>query len=359
MKNKMYAVIMAGGGGTRFWPIGRKARPKQFLKVVGDDTLLGETIARILPIIPMEQIFIVTNVTQVHLVEEAVPEGFCKETILPEPAARNTAACIGYAAKEIMSRYGDGLMCVLASDHYIGAPEAFRATVFSALQTAEETDALVTIGIRPTFPSTGYGYIKYASAGDNSDYKVPHDVEQFVEKPDVETAKAYIESGDFAWNSGMFFWRVGAVMEQYKALLPDITKLLDEIYDAKDRKEALFRIYPTIPSISVDYGIMERAKNVKMHTGDFKWDDVGSFTAYADLNEQDGDGNTVVGKACLLDSKNNICVGNEERLLALIGVENLTVVDGGNALLVCPTERLQEIRAMVDKLSKEGFEEYV
>ncbi len=358
MKNKIYAVIMAGGGGTRFWPLGRKARPKQFLKVTGDDTLLGETIARILPIIPMEQIFIVTNISQVPLVEEAVPEGFCKENILPEPAARNTAACIGYAAKEIISRYGDGLMCILASDHHIGMPEAFRNTVMAALQTAEDTDALVTLGIKPTFPSTGYGYIKYASEG-KDDPLASYDVEQFVEKPDLETAKAYIASGDFAWNSGMFFWRAGAIMEQFKLLLPDITALLDEIYEAPDRKKALFDIYPTIPSISVDYGIMERAKKVKMHTGDFKWDDVGSFTAYADLNDQDANGNTIVGKVCLLDSKNNICVGNDNRLLALIGVEDLTVVDGGNALLVCPTERLQEVRDMVAKLSKEGFEDYV
>ncbi len=357
MKNKIYAVIMAGGGGTRFWPLGRKARPKQFLKVTGDDTLLGETISRILPIIPMEQIFIVTNVNQVHLVEEAVPEGFCKENILPEPAARNTAACIGYAAKEIIRRYGDGLMCILASDHHIGAPEAFRNTVLDALETAEETDALVTIGIRPTFPSTGYGYIQFDAA--DADADKAHKVKQFVEKPDLETAKAYIESGDFAWNSGMFFWRAGAIMREFDALLPDISGLLAQIYEAEDRRKALFDIYPTIPSISVDYGIMERAKNVMVLTGDFKWDDVGSFTAYADLNEQDAAGNTVVGKACLLDSKNNICVGNEERLLALIGVENLTVVDGGNAILVCPTERLQEVRAMVDKLSKEGFEEYV
>ena len=225
---KRYGVIMAGGGGTRFWPLSRQAMPKQMLNLSGKDRMINETIDRLHGTVEKEDIFIVTNEKQAAKMLECVDGRIAKDHILAEPSARNTAACIGYAAMEIVKKYGDGIMCIFPSDHFIKNEPEFTKILNQAVQAAEEQDKLITIGIAPTFPSTGYGYIKF----DKNENAIARKVEEFKEKPDYETAKAYVESGNYAWNSGMFVWKASTILEKFAELLPDIYACLTTIGDA-------------------------------------------------------------------------------------------------------------------------------
>ena len=265
---KTYGVIMAGGGGTRFWPLSTKAEPKQFLNLSGKDILVNETIDRQHDLMDQKDIFIVTNETQAKMMKERTAGRIAADHILAEPAARNTAACIGYAAMEILHKYGDGVMCIFAADAYIRDEAEYTRVMKEAVRAVEETDALVTIGIHPTFPSTGYGYIRSVEEAG----KVWRKVEEFVEKPDLETAKSYLASGSYAWNSGMFVWKASTILHYFEELLPDVYACLKQIGAAlgtEKEQEVLHEVYPIIPKISVDYGIMERAKGVLMLEGDF------------------------------------------------------------------------------------------
>lgn len=354
---KTYGVIMAGGGGTRFWPLSTKAEPKQFLNLSGRDILVNETIDRQSAFIDQKDIFIVTNQTQVKLMLSRTEGRIQKDHILAEPAARNTAACIGYAAMEITKKYEDGVMCIFAADHHIRNEEEYTRVMREAVRTAEETDALVTIGIRPSFPSTGYGYIKN-SAVEGKPY---HKVEEFVEKPGPETAQAYVEAGCYAWNSGMFVWKASTILRYFKELLPDIYACLTEIGDAmgtKQEQEVIQRIYPTIPKISVDYGIMERAKGVLMLEGDFGWSDVGSWDTLDTVRQKDERGNISAGDTLLLDTKNCVVYG-KHKLIATVGVEDLVVVEGDTAVLVCPVKDAQRVKQVVEQLEKNGGERFL
>lgn len=347
---KTYGLIMAGGGGTRFWPLSRKRVPKQLLNLDGKEVMINETIDRFSGIIEKENIFIVTNEEQVDLTKIVTAERVLEDHILAEPSARNTAACIGYGAIEILKKYGDGIMCILASDHYIRDEEAFKVVLKKAVETVEETDGLVTIGIKPTFPSTGYGYIK-SEALSGKEYKT---VLEFVEKPDVDRAISYIEAGNYAWNSGMFVWKASTIMKYFEKLLPDIYDKLMIIMEAMgtaSEKDVINAIYDTIPKISIDYGIMERAEHVYMLEGDFGWNDIGSFDALPALYDCDANGNVVRGETVLIDSKGNIVVG-EKKIIACVGVDDLIVVDTEDALLVCRKDRAQDVKEVVAALEK-------
>lgn len=354
---KRYGVIMAGGGGTRFWPLSRKARPKQFLNLTGKDILVNETIDRLPESISREDVFIVTNAAHAKLTLEETAGRVREDHILAEPAARNTAACIGYAAMEIVRKYEDGVMCILPSDSYIRNVEEYRSVIDRAAEAAEKTDRLVTIGIKPTFPSTGYGYIKRKEAGENG--WTP--VEEFVEKPGLETARAYLEDGSYLWNSGMFVWRASTILRKLEALLPDIYACLQELGEAfgsPGEKEALERIYPAIPKISIDYGIMERSKDVLVLEGDFGWNDVGSFDALEALYEADENGNLRYGEFAGVDARNCICY-SDNKLIAAVGVEDLIVVNTEDAVLVCRKDRAQDVKEIVEELRTRGKEEYL
>lgn len=347
---KTYGLIMAGGGGTRFWPLSRKRVPKQLLNLDGKEVMINETIDRLSGIVEKEDIFIVTNEEQVELTRIITGDRVLNEHILAEPSARNTAACIGYGAIEILKKHGDGIMCILASDHYIRNEEAFRDVLKKAIETVKETDGLVTIGIKPTFPSTGYGYIKNESIS-GKEYK---NVIEFVEKPDIDRANAYIQSGNYAWNSGMFVWKASTIMKYFERLLPDIYDKLMIIMEAMgtaSEADVINAIYETIPKISIDYGIMERADSVYMLEGDFGWNDIGSFDALPALYNCDDKGNVVRGEYVLIDSMENIVIG-EKKLIACLGVENLIVVDTEDALLVCAKERAQDVKEIVTALEK-------
>ncbi len=354
---KTYGVIMAGGGGTRFWPLSRKALPKQFLNLSGKDIMVNETIDRQKGIIAKEDIFIVTNARHSAYTFEAAGGRIRKDHILAEPAARNTAACIGYAAMEITKKYGDGIMCIFAADHHIRDEAAYTKVMQKAIQTVEETDALVTIGIKPTFPSTGYGYINY----EEQQGKVYRTVKEFVEKPDRETAEAYIATGAYAWNSGMFVWKASTILGYFERLLPDIYACLKKIGDAMGTEreaETIAKVYPVIPKISIDYGIMERADHVLMLEGDFGWSDVGSWDTLEAICQKDTVGNVCSGKHLALDTKNCVLYATD-KLIAAIGLEDVVVVQAKDAVLVCKTDQVQRIREVVEQLETEGMEAYL
>lgn len=354
---QVYGVIMAGGGGTRFWPLSRREEPKQLLNLSGKDLMINETIDRIAGVADKKDIFIVTNEAQMPKMEKAVEGRVARDHILAEPAARNTAACIGYAAMEILKKYGDGIMCVFPSDHFVKNQEEFTRILGLAVEAAEREDKLITLGITPTFPSTGYGYIRF----DRSAPGVAKQVLEFKEKPDEETAKRYLASGEYSWNSGMFVWKASTILEKFKELLPEIYACLEKIGDAMNTAEearVIAEIYPMIPSISIDYGILEKSSDVLVISAEFGWNDVGSWDNLGVLYEEDENGNVLAGNQINIDTKNCISYSGK-RLIATVGVENLIIVETEDAVLVCDKSRAQDVKRIVDQLKAEGREEYL
>ena len=355
---RTYGVIMAGGGGTRFWPLSRKDLPKQLLNLTGKDLMVNETIDRLEGNVEKEDIFVVTNVTQAELMLEATAGRVSADHVLAEPAARNTAACIGYAAMEILKKYGDGVMCILPSDHYIKKTGAYKKVIADAIRVAQETESLVTIGIQPTFPSTGYGYICHDETKVDDCY---YSVKKFVEKPDLQKAKEYILSGEYLWNSGMFIWKASVIMRYFEELLPDIYKCLEQIGEAMNtdrEKDVINEVDPVIPKISIDYGIMERAGKVLVLEGDFGWSDVGSWDALEALYDKDSHGNITYGEQIHIDTHDCIIYA-KSKLVTTIGLENTIVVETEDAVLVCDKNRAQEVKKIVETLEERNKPQYL
>ena len=354
------AVIMAGGGGTRFWPLSRMSAPKQLVKITGDDVMINETIKHYDSVIARENTFIVTNAKQAELMDKVLFDEVKRDNILIEPMQRNTAPCIIYAAMTLKKLYGDAVMAVLAADHHIGNVKEYERVLKLAIDTAEKTDRIVTLGLRPTFPSTGYGYLKF-----NKDNKISdevYDLEQFVEKPGLEVAKSYVESGDYLWNSGMFIWKASVILDYFKKLLPDMYEKMESIFDklrTPDEKAAIEEVYPTLENVSVDYGIMEKADGVCVIPADFGWNDVGSWDSLEYVFDLDGNGNVNIGDTELIDCSDSVFFDRSSvgKTVAGIGLKNIVVVQTDDAVLVCDKGRVQDIKAMVEKLKKEGREE--
>lgn len=353
----IYGVIMAGGGGTRFWPLSRQEEPKQLLNLSGKDLMVNETIERIATVADKKDIFIVTNVTQVPKMKAATVSKIQENHILAEPSARNTSACIGYAALEIVKKYGDGIMCIFPSDHYIKNTSEFTRVIKEAIKVAEEEDKLLTLGITPTYACTGYGYIKF----DKNDAGIAKQVVEFKEKPDEETAKAYIASGEYAWNSGMFIWKASTILRAFEEFLPDVHDCLEKIGVAMGTDaevQVIQDVYPTIPSISIDYGIMEKSPNVKVISADFGWNDVGSWDNLGVLYDEDEKGNVIAGKHIGFETTNSI-IYSQKRLITTIGINNLIVVETDDAILVCDKNKAQDVKKIVDELKASGKNEYL
>ena len=353
----IYGVIMAGGGGTRFWPLSRQEEPKQLLNLSGKDLMINETIDRIATIADKKDIFVVTNVTQVPKMKVATAGRLQENHILAEPSARNTSACIGYAAMEIVKKYGDGIMCISPADHFIKNTSEFTRVLKEAVQVAEAEDKLITIGIQPTYPATGYGYIKF----DKTEDSVAKTVMEFKEKPDVKTAQAYLASGEYAWNSGMFIWKASTILKKFEELLPEVYACIVKIGNAMntpEEEQVIAEVYPTIPSISVDYGIMEKSKDVLVISGDFGWNDVGSWENMDVIYDEDENGNIIVGNQINIDTKNTISYA-KKRLITTVGVENLIIVETEDAILVCDKDRAQDVKLIVDELKSSGQKEYL
>lgn len=347
----LFAVIMAGGSGTRFWPASRKRHPKQFLAVGGKRSLIAETSARLSGLVPHERQLVVTSHEYVALAKKQLRK-LPPENILAEPIGRNTAACVAWAALEVEKRAPNSVHCVLPSDHVIRPPARFKNALKSAALEASTSGALVTFGIRPTFAATGYGYIELGETV-GAHGKIPvHRVQRFVEKPDKTRAESFLQSGRFLWNSGMFVWSTRAILAELARHAPSVHGPLAA---AKSNAE-IERLYPSLPSISIDVAVLEKAANVRVLPADFEWSDVGSWTAIPEVAAHDEHDNCSVGGTTMLaeDARGCIVYGKSGELTALIGVTDLVVVRAGKAILVCPKDRAQDVKKIVARLEREG-----
>ena len=353
---KITAVIMAGGRGERFWPKSRNSRPKQFLSLTSDgETMIQKTVRRLSPLVAPEDIFIVTNAAYKELVADQLPE-VPAENVLAEPCARNTAPCIAFAAAVIGRKYDDAMMLVLPSDHLIGYENIYIKTLKKAVSVAEQGKNLVTIGITPTYPETGYGYINFGEESGDA-----YAVERFVEKPDLPTAKKYLASGKYLWNSGMFVWKISSVMANLKEFMPEIYEgalRIGESFGTDSFEETLVKEFTAFTSESIDFGIMEKASDIYTIPGSFGWDDVGSWLAVERINETDDDKNYIDGDVITVDSKRTTVCGGK-RLIAAIGTRDIIIVDTDDVLLVCSKNNTQDVKKVIAQLKEHGRNELV
>jgi len=356
----MYGVIMAGGVGSRFWPFSSEKRPKQFLNIFGEKPLIRQTFDRLLPIIKQEDIYIVTNAVQKAGLVKLIPE-LNLDNIIVEPIGKNTAPCIGLAALYIKRIDPDGVMAVMPSDHLIEDDEKFRQVLLAGEKLAAESNCLVTIGICPTRPATGYGYIQFNRKIGDIDGIPAYEVKTFAEKPDLKTAKSFLESGDFLWNSGVFLWKTSVILKEIEKSLPELYDSLMEIDDAIDKPSlhnVIKRVYRQIRSISIDYGVMEKAERVCVLKGEFGWKDVGSWEEVYNIMEKDEEGNAVEGDHMLKDVKGCL-IYSPSKLVAVIGLENVIVVQSKDATLICHRSRAQEVRDVVEFLRRKKMSKYL
>jgi mannose-1-phosphate guanylyltransferase len=359
----VYAVVMAGGVGSRFWPRSRERTPKQLLEIIGPGTMIQNTVKRIQSVIPASNTLIVTNRLQEATISKQLPS-IPRKNILIEPVGRNTAPCIGLAAAWVKKVDPKGIMVVLPADHIIAKADEFLRILKVAMSVAEETDALLTIGIKPTHPETGYGYIQFDDEpGTHNQYHSQgvYRVKTFAEKPNLETAEKFLESGDFLWNSGMFVWKATAILKEIQVHMPELSEQLD-ILESKlgtdSYHAALEHAYGLIRSISIDYGVMEKAGNVFVVKGDFGWSDVGSWDEVVRLTKTDANSNSQRGNVILKDSKSNfIDAGN--RLVAAIGVEDLIIISTDDAILICKKGRSQEVKEIVDYIRRKQMNDFL
>jgi len=359
MKNRNhYVVIMAGGIGTRFWPVSRVQFPKQFHDILGrGQTLIQETYNRFASFIPEENIYVVTNARYQKLVKQQLP-ALTDDQILLEPIGRNTAPCVAYAAYKIHARNPEGILVVAPSDHLIKKEEVFKEKILLGLRACAQNDIIMTLGIKPTRPDTGYGYIQYIEDNQGRGY---YKVKTFTEKPKLEVAKSFIESGDFVWNGGIFLFSARAIMQAYEEYLPDMAELFSDIrhiYYTPEEQAAINNLYSTCKNISIDYGIMERAENVHVIPADFGWSDLGTWGSVHENMEKDYHGNTVQATAVVYDSFNNVVHAPNGKLVVLKGLEDFIVVDTKDALLICKKEEEQFIKQIVGDIKNQFHDKY-
>ena len=351
----VYAVIMAGGSGTRFWPFSIQSNPKQFHQLFGRGTMLQNTAERVSGIIPQQQVMVVTNERYKDIVAEQLPKVLPKN-IIGEPVAKNTAPCVAIAAALLEHQDPDAVMVVLPADHHITKPEEFCIILKSAVNTAKKGDDLVTIGIQPLFAETGFGYIEAdLMEPTNTTDERGFQVTAFKEKPDQKTADFFLKQGNYFWNSGMFVWKASQVLQEVQEHLPAMYELLQRAkaeFGTKLEAAAINDFYMDCESISIDYGIMEKAASVKVIPGDFGWNDVGSWLAVYELFEKDKDSNALEAlNYCLIDSHNNLIFSKSEKVIALVGVKNMAVVETEKALLVCDLQNAQSVKEVVEQLN--------
>jgi mannose-1-phosphate guanylyltransferase len=354
---RIHAVVLAGGSGTRFWPASRRNVPKQLLPLAGEtgESLIAATVRRIAPLVPPERVWIATGAHLLDATAAALPQ-IPRGQLLAEPAARNTAPCIGLAAATIARTDPDALIAVLPADHFIRDEPAFLGALERALDAAEE-GWLTTVGIVPSRPETGYGYIEIGERFAEG----THAVVRFIEKPSRERAEAFVADGRHLWNAGMFFFRARVMLQAITEQLPKLAAGLDRIDEAArrgDEARAIAEIFPTFPSISIDFGIMEKAPRIAVVPGDFGWNDVGSWEVTWEMSERDALGNALPAGTVTVDARNNLVrdltSARSPKRWALVGVSDLVVVETDDAVLVIPRERAQDVRLVVDALAKRG-----
>ena len=350
-----YVVIMAGGRGERFWPHSRLRRPKHLLPIVGETPMLAQTVARLSGLVPPDRIFVVTNCEQREATLETCPE-LLPQQVVGEPMGRDTAAAVGLSALLVKRASEDAVFAMLPADHVIDRAAGFQDVLQAAMEAASKEDVLVTIGVRPTEPATGYGYVQRGELRLEAKGRSVHEVKRFVEKPDLETARSYLESGDYFWNAGMFVWRPEVILNSLAAHAPELREALRGLEECEDESEDLDscmqRVYPQLPKISIDYAVMEKAQNVVMVESDFDWDDVGEWPAVARHFPTDEAGNVLRGEVVALDAADNLVISPKGRLTALLGVEDLIVVETEDATLICHRDKAQEVKRLAQEIGR-------
>ena len=359
----MYAVIMAGGSGTRFWPLSREKMPKQLLKIGSNDTLIQLTVDRVLPLMKREHIFIVTNQGLAVDIGTQLTSKFGGDwdrNFILEPEAKNTAPALGLSALHLSRFDPDGIMVVLSADHAIRNVKAFRECLAVASKAAQQ-DYLVTLGIKPSRPETGYGYIKAGGPCGETGLDGISLVERFVEKPDLKTAQGYLQSGQYFWNSGMFVWKVRTFLKEIERHMPALHQGLEEVRESigsGTEADTVRSLFSRLPPVSIDYGVMEKTDRAVVVPADIGWSDVGSWTALEEVTEKDASGNIISGNVINIDSVDSVIYA-EKRLVATMGLKDTIVVDTPDATLVCSRDRAQDVKKVVEELKKRNAEEHL
>jgi mannose-1-phosphate guanylyltransferase len=357
----LYPVILAGGVGSRLWPRSRKSTPKQFLDLTGNArSMLQEAYQRVAILTPKDNIFVITNAEYVDIVGRQLPD-LPRTNIVGEPAARGSAAAIGLAAIHLQRRDPDAVMAVLTADHLIRKPEALRQVLVAGAELAQDGE-LITLGIEPNYPETGYGYIEMGEILGEYNHRIARRVVRFRENPDGATAAAFVKAGNFVWNSGMFIWRVDTIMAEFARQMPELYQALQKLAPALDTPQApaAFDRYwmPLQGNITIDYGVMEGARSVAVFPIDLGWNDIGSWAALLEVLPKDEHGNVVHAKHLHHDS-NNILVFSENRVIATIGLRDMIIVDTDDVVLVMPADRAQEVKKLIADLKEQGLIHYL
>lgn len=358
MNNNLYVVLMAGGVGVRFWPYSRNSKPKQFLDVLGTGkTLIQSTFERFLPICPARNIFVVTHEEHASIVREQLPQ-LTPEQILSEPMRKNTGACIAYASFKIQQLNPDAIIIVSPSDHLILKENQFLDVLKKAVDQAKTDDKLITLGIKPTRPETGYGYIQY-----HTEKSFAKKVKTFTEKPELSLAKKFIESGDFVWNAGIFIWSVKSIIKAIQLHMPEMAEVFEDIKPklvSSQEKDAISAAYPQCKSISIDYGVMEKASNVYVCLGDFSWSDLGSWASIHEISDKDHDNNVIRANALTYETRNCIIKGADHKLIVVQGLNGYLVGEFGNVFIVCEKDKEEQFRRFVnDAKGKPNANEFI
>lgn len=345
MNQNLFVVLMAGGVGTRFWPYSRNARPKQFLDVLGTGrSLLQSTYDRFLPLCPKENIFVVTNDEHGAITQQQLSD-LDSSQVLTEPMRKNTAPCIAYASRKIFAKNPNAIVVVSPADHLILNEAEFQATVSLAAEHAKGQDNLITIGIKPTRPETGYGYIQFLE-GKSAVKKV----KTFTEKPELTLAKTFLESGDFVWNAGIFIWGVRAILDSFAKYLPEMTEFFDEAaphLNTPQEREAILKAYSQCKSVSIDYGIMEKADNVYVVSSTFDWSDLGSWASLHDVSQKDQWNNLVNAESLVYQTRNSVIKGPKDKLIVVQGLNGYLVGVFDNVVIVCEKDKEEQFRKFV------------
>jgi mannose-1-phosphate guanylyltransferase len=351
-----YAVVMAGGSGTRFWPLSRKHKPKQTLPILGPGTMVRQTVERLFPLFDARQVFVVTAREHADLVRREL-DLLPAENIIEEPMGRDTAAAIGLAATFLHWRDPEAAFAVLPADHFIDDPLRFQKALLKGREAAR-SGALVTFGIKPRYPATSYGYLQRGEAVGDAVR-----VRRFCEKPKAEVAREFVQSGDYYWNGGIFVWEAGSILAEINRFLPDLATGLKEIEKSLGTSQlpsVLAREYGKLKRVSIDYGVMEKAGQVLMIETDFEWDDVGSWSAAADRRAKDGAGNAVDGKVLAVETKNTLILSSDpDHLVGVLGLEGFVVVHTPDATLVCPKNRADDLKKLVEEIQARGLDKHL